>query len=90
MRALWTTARPHQFPSSVERGSFVSFVERFEFRAVGSAQIVAFPLIVFNTAATEDMSMLCNTIVVSFFYVSVFRVKFLFADAELCQGLWQL
>ena len=49
----------------------------------------AFPLIVLNTAVTEDMSMLCNTIVVSFYNVSVFRVNFLFADVELSQGLWQ-
>ena len=62
---------------------------RFEFRAVGSAQNVAFPLTVLNTAMTEGMSMLCNTIVVSFYNVSVFRAKFLFADVEFSQGLWQ-
>ena len=35
------------------------------------------------------MLLLCNTIVVSFYNVLVFRAKFLFTDVELSQGLWQ-
>ena len=59
---------------------------RFEFRALGSAQNVDFPLAVLNTV-TEGMSKLWNMIVVSFQNVSVYQAKSLFADVELSKCL---